>query len=305
MKNYSIKIFFLFIFFMLSITAAYAQSAGESGLAFLKIGFGARNIAMGNAGTVFSNGVTAQFYNPAKLAYSDDKELIAMHNNWIQGVRSDVIGATTRILGMRIGVGVNITSVNNIEVRTKPGEAQARFDAKFFSGNISTGFEIYEGIKFGVTYKYLYEQFFINEAKGYAWDFGIDYKTQIPNLTASFVIRNLGSMEALKTQETVVPTEIVAGANYLYNVPNNELSFIVGGEIQRFTKTDNTHLNFGGEVVYKNLIAVRLGYQSGYDSRSFTYGFGLYWHNLTFDFAYVPFQLGLGSANLFSLRYKF
>ncbi|MCH7826376.1 MAG: PorV/PorQ family protein [Bacteroidetes bacterium] len=302
MKNYSIKILLLFI---LSVTAAYSQSAGESGLAFLKIGFGARNIAMGNAGAVFSKGVTAQFYNPAKLAYSDDKELIAMHNNWIQGIRSDVIGATTRILGIKIGIGVNITSVNDIEVRTKPGAALAKFDARFFSGNISTGFEIYDGIKIGVTYKYLYEQFFINEAKGNAWDFGLDYKTQIPNLTASFVIRNLGSMETLKTQETVVPTEIVAGANYLYNIPNKELSLILGGEIQRFTKTDKTHLNFGGEAVYKKLIAVRLGYQGGYDTRSFTYGFGLNWRNLTFDFAYVPFQLGLGSANLFSLRYKF
>jgi len=302
MKKYFYIIFPLTIFLSVNL---FAQTAGENGLAFLKIGFGARNIAMGNAGTVFSRGVTSQFYNPAKLAYSDDKELIVMHNNWIQDVNSDVIGATTQILGIRIGAGVNITSVNDIEVRTKPGEAQANFDAKFFSGNISTGFEIYNGIKFGVTYKYLYEQFFINEAKGYAWDFGLDYKTKIPNLTVSFVVRNLGSMETLKTQETEVPTEIVAGASYLTNLPNEELSFIVGGEIQRLTKSDNNHVNVGGEAVYKNIIAVRMGYQSGYDTRSFTYGFGLYWHNLTFDFAYVPFQLGLGSANLFSLRYKF
>ncbi len=302
MNKYSIKTLLMLLLF---VSASYAQTAGESGLAFLKIGFGARNIAMGNAGTVFANGVTAQFYNPAKLAYSDDKELIAMHNNWVQDVNSDVIGATTRLLGVRIGVGVNITSVNGIEVRTKPGKAQAKFDAKFFSGNISTGFEIYKGLKFGVTYKYLYEQFFINEAKGYAWDFGLDYKTRIPNLTASFVIRNLGSMEALKTKGTELPTEITAGANYLYNVSNSELSFLVGGEIQRFTKTNITHLNLGGEVTYKNIVAVRMGYQSGYDTRSFTYGFGLSWHHLTFDFAYVPFQLGLGSANLFSLRYKF
>ncbi len=302
MKKISFNISILFVLFSASISA---QTAGESGLAFLKIGFGARNIAMGNAGSVFSKGVTSQFYNPAKLAYSDDKELIVMHNNWIQDVNSDVIGATTRLLGIRIGAGVNITSVNDIEVRSKPGEAQAKFDAKFFAGNISTAFEIYDGIKIGVTYKYLYEQFFINEAKGNAWDFGLDYKTNIPNLTASFVVRNLGSMEALKSQETAVPTEIVAGANYLYDIPNKELSFIVGGEIQRLTKTDETHLNVGGETVYKNLIAVRLGYQSGYDTRSFTYGFGLYWRNLTFDFAYVPFQLGLGNANLFSLRYKF
>jgi len=289
----------------MSYSFIYSQTAGESGIAFLKIGFGARNIAMGNAGTVFSNGVTAQFYNPAKLAYNEDKELIVMHNNWIQDINSDVVGVTTKLLGIRIGVGVNITSVNDIEVRTKPGEAQAKFDAKFFSGSISTGFEIYNGIKFGITYKYLYEQFLINEAKGYAWDFGLDYKTQIPNLSVSLVIKNLGSMEALVNEGTVLPREVAAGINYIIDVPEYELNFIVGGEIQRFTKSDINHINVGGEATYKNLVAVRMGYQSGYDSRSFTYGFGLMWNNLTFDFAYVPFQQGLGNANLFSLRYKF
>lgn len=302
MKKNFIKILLVLI---TAFTSNYAQTAGESGLAFLKIGFGARNIAMGNAGSVFSNGVTSQFYNPAKLAYNEDKELIVMHNNWIQDINSDVIGATTKILGLRIGVGVNITSVNDIEVRTKPGEAQAKFDAKFFSGSISTGFEIYNGIKFGVTYKYLYEQFLINEAKGYAWDFGLDYKTQIPNLSVSLVIKNLGSMEALVNEGTVLPREVAAGINYFIDVPEHELNFIVGGEIQRFTKSDINHINVGGEAMYKNLVAVRMGYQSGYDSRSFTYGFGLMWNNLTFDFAYVPFQQGLGNANLFSLRYKF
>ena len=296
-------IFSLLLLF--GFVTADAQTAGESGLAFLKIGFGARNIAMGNAGSVFSTGVTSQFYNPAKLGYNEDKELIAMHNNWIQDVKSDVIGATTKILGMRIGVGVNITSVNDIEVRTKPGEAQAKFDAKFFSGNISTGFEIYKGIKFGVTYKYLYEQFFINEAKGYAWDFGLDYKTQIPNLSVSFVARNIGSMEALKTTETELPTEIVAGASYYHKIPNSDFELLFGGEIQRFTKTSSDHLNFGSEIKFKEIIAIRLGYQSGYDTRSYTYGFGLNWRGFSFDFAYIPFQLGLGSANLFSLRYKF
>ncbi|PJA99147.1 MAG: hypothetical protein CO128_04520 [Ignavibacteriales bacterium CG_4_9_14_3_um_filter_30_11] len=300
-KHYILTIFILF----LTAITLNAQTAGEIGLAFLKIGFDSRNIAMGNAGSVFSNGVTSQFYNPAKLAYNEDKELIVMHNNWIQDINSDVIGATTRILGLRIGVGVNITSVNDIEVRTKPGEAQAKFDAKFFSGSISTGFEIYNGIKFGLTYKYLYEQFFINEAKGSAWDFGIDYQTHIHNLRASLVIKNLGSMETLINEGTTLPREVAAGLSYVIDVPEYELNFIFGGEFQRFTKSDLNHINIGGEATYKNLVSLRMGYQSGYDTRSFTYGFGLMWNNLTFDFAYVPFQQGLGNANLFSLRYKF
>ncbi len=40
----------IFIIIFLASSIAIAQSAGNSGLSFLKFGFGARNIAMGDAG---------------------------------------------------------------------------------------------------------------------------------------------------------------------------------------------------------------------------------------------------------------
>jgi len=45
-------------------TLTFSQSAGNSGLSFLKFGFGARNIAMADAGTAASNDLTALFIIP-------------------------------------------------------------------------------------------------------------------------------------------------------------------------------------------------------------------------------------------------
>ena len=52
------------------------QSAGNSGLSFLKFGFGARNISMGDVGSVLSNDVTALYYNPANLAGTEGSQVM-------------------------------------------------------------------------------------------------------------------------------------------------------------------------------------------------------------------------------------
>jgi len=39
--------------------------------------------------------------------------------------------------------------------------------------------------------------------------------------------------------------------------------------------------------------------------RGLTAGIGLKWGNLNFDYAFVPFSLGLGDASLFSVSFIF
>mgnify|MGYP003471230828 FL=1 len=93
----------LLIIVIMSVTVL-AQTAGNTGLSFLKYGFGARNIAMGDAGTALSNDLTGLFYNPAKLALTDKSEVLFMHNQWIQDVSSEVIGAKTLLWGIPFAV---------------------------------------------------------------------------------------------------------------------------------------------------------------------------------------------------------
>ncbi len=129
-----------FILFLISVTSVFAQSAGNSGLSFLKIGFGARNIAMGDVGTTVSNDVSSLFYNPARLAGNTGNEILLMHNQWIQDVRSELLGAKTNLFGLPFALGLNVTNIGNIEVRTKPGDPLTTFDANYFFGSLSTGF---------------------------------------------------------------------------------------------------------------------------------------------------------------------
>jgi len=286
-------------------TLTFSQSAGNSGLSFLKFGFGARNIAMADAGTAASNDLTALFYNPAKLTMNDKSEIIIMHNQWIQAVRSEMLGVKSFVFGIPFALGFNVTNVSDIEIRTKAGEPESTFDANYFFSSISTAFNLSNEISAGITGKYLYEGLLSDEATGFGVDLGVNYLTPIENLSASAVVKNLGSMNKLKNDKTKLPSEFRIGGAYNFDLGENKFDVISVLELQKYLETDDIHFNIGGEVFYDKLIALRFGYQTGYESRGFTNGLGLHWGNLGFDYAFLPFSLGLGNASLFSLQFKF
>ena len=297
------KVFAIILIFS---AVVYSQSAGNSGLSFLKYGFGARNISMGDAGTALSNDLTGLFYNPAKLIFTDESEVMFMHNEWIQDVSSEVVGVKTEFWDIPFAIGLNVTSVGEIELREIPSEEPlSTFDANYFFGSISTGFLISEEISFGVGIKYLYEGMLDNEASGFGFDFGVHYQLPYKGLTASTVLKNIGSMNEFRNESTKLPTEFRIGASYTFSLEETNFDFTGGVELLKYLDTEDNHFNFGAEALFKKLIAARVGYQTGFESRGLTAGIGLMWGNLKFDYAFLPFSTGLGSANLFSLQFKF
>lgn len=293
------------VIFFLSSIIALAQSAGSSGLAFLKFGFGARNIAMGDAGSAGSNDLSAMYYNPSRLVSVEGNEVLFMHNEWIQDVRSEVGGIKWDMFSIPWAVGFNVTTVSDIEVRERPGEPISAFNANYFFGSLSSGFTVIDDFDFGLTFKYLYEGLLNDESTGYGFDFGLNYLTPIKGLTASAVIKNLGSMSELRVEKTKLPSEFRLGGAYNFGLETAKLDFIVASEFQKYLDTDDIHINSGGEIIYNQTFAARVGYQSGYESRGFTGGVGIMWGNLRLDYAYMPFSLGLGNANLFSVQFRF
>jgi hypothetical protein len=290
---------------LLITSTVFAQSAGNTGLSFLKFGFGARNIAMGDAGASASNDLSALYYNPSRLTLFEMNEVMFMHSSWIQDVTSENFGIKWDMFGLPWAVGLNYTSVSDIEIRTRPGVPDTKFNANYFYGSLSSGFYVWQELSFGGTIKYLYEGLLSDEATGWGFDFGLNYNLPLKGLTVSTVIKNLGSMNALRNEETKLPTDFRLGSAYNFYVKSAKLDFVVVAELQTYLDTDDTHFNLGGDIIYDELLALRVGYQSGFEARGFTAGFGLKWGYLRFDYAYLPFSLGLGNANLFSLQFRF
>lgn len=294
------KLLFISVF-LLTTPVLFSQSAGGSGLSFLKIGSGARNIALGDNGTIFANDATAIFYSPANLSRNNNSEISFTHNEWIQGVRTEMLAAKFSLFGLNMGFGVNSTRIGEIEVRERPGEALSTFTADFIAISLGAGFKISEKVSAGVVLKYLYEGMFYEDAAGYAVDLSGRY-TINDALFLTAAIRNLGAMNELKTIATKLPTDFRVGAGYNFAMPKNKLNFSTGLEVQKFLSTDDIHFNAGIEAVYDGLLAVRLGYQSLYEAKGLTTGIGIYWNSLAFDYALTPFGQDLGLGHTFSVK---
>lgn len=295
----------LLLIFVISSSFIFAQTAGKSGLAFLKLGFGARNIAMGDLGVATANDVTALNYNPALISYFDKSQLLFTHNELIQDSRSELFGASFSLFNLPFAVGINTTTISDIEIRTQPGEAQSTFNVNYFYASLSTGFDVTENLSLGVTAKYLNENLFLAEANGWGFDLGANYKNVIEGLNIGASLRNIGSMNELLREKTELPVDLRIGAAYKFDVKSLESDVTVTGGLQKYTATDDSHIHLGGEFLYKKMFAVRAGYMTGYETKGFTAGLGVFWNSINFDYAFTPYDFDLGSSHTISLMYNF
>ena len=277
---------------------------GRTGLSFLKLGVGGRALGMGEAYSAVTSDPTATYYNPAALSRSDNPQLHMMHKEWIQDVKTDFLSISTSLNNFSFGVSVNITSVNDIPLRKVSGPPLGTFDARNAAFGISGAYKIDQSLSFGMTAKYLYEKILVDEATGYAVDLGGFYQTPW-DVQLALVVNNLGSMNALDKEASMLPTSIRAGGAYQLGIESMNGNVTFATDVVSFTLEKKSHMHFGTEFDYRNLIAVRFGYQTGYDAKSFSTGIGIHYGMLQLDYAFVPFKSDLGSTHTISLGFEF
>jgi hypothetical protein len=295
-----------FVAILLLITSvSIGQSAGNAGMSFLKIGFGARQLALSDFGIVGINDVTSYNYNPALMSKFESSQIIFTHNQWIQDLSSNMLGATFELFSLPFALTVNNTAIMDIEVRTRPGDVESTFNANYMFIGLSTGFKLYENLSTGFTLRYVYENLFSDESSGILFDFGLHYAGIIENVDVGFSMRNIGSADVLRYEETEVPTDLRFGLSYKMSAESIRTDFTFIGGYQKYTPVDASHIHLGAEGFYDEVVAVRLGYMTGYESKGLTAGLGLQWKGINFDYAYTPFDYNLGNSHTISVMYTF
>lgn len=274
--------------------------AAGSGMTFLKLGIGARSIGMGEASAAVAQDPTATFYNPAGLARSTGPRISLMHKEWMQGTRTEFLGAITRWKSLTFGLGLNTTSVRDIEIRTTPGPSKGTFSSQNSSLGLSMGFNLSSCLSAGITGNVLYERLLTDDATGYGINVGALYSAPM-DVSLALVINNIGAMSSLAQSSSSLPTSIRLGAARAFQAASMKSVITASTDIVSYTGEGSTHIHAGGELQYDSIFAVRAGFLSGYEARSITAGVGILYGILTLDYAYVPFKTNFGSAHTISL----
>ncbi len=292
---------------LLSVVSAGSLTAGEVGstsLNFLKVGMGARPAAMGSAFSALSDDATACFWNPAGLVDARSGELFFTHHRWIDDISQSAASYTFDVKRFRLGVSMNYFGMGELDRRSVNSvEPEGTFSPHDLALGVSAAYQVKENIAAGVTARFVRESIDSESASAAIFDIGIKAKTMIPNLTASFAVRNLGTQLKFDREAFDAPRIVSLGAAYRKGLPWRDHSLTVALEIE--APNDNeTRLAVGGEYNWRNFLFGRAGYRTGLEYEDVSFGLGINYLELIFDYAYVPYS-DLGSSHRFSFIHAF
>ncbi len=268
---------------------------------FLRMGVGARALAMGGAFTAIADDATAAYWNPAGLVKIENIEATFMYAANMAVDRQLNYFAYTQWLGMG-GLGVSWLNAGMADV--------PKYDASGnFLGNddigdnaimFSYGMEV-GSLMLGASAKILHEDVMGTTETGFGLDLGGMFNVT-DNVTAGIMIRDVGSQYG----DVDVPIDWRFGTA----VRALDDALVVGLDVDKVQDIDDfvIHLGaeYGMEVHPGYYTFFRMGFNSVED-QAFTTGLGIRVPYVQFDYSYItePDEDVLGNSHRISITARF
>lgn len=285
------------------LLAAAPASALETA-SFLDLGAGARELAMGGAGTAVSDDADAIWWNPAGLASVERGELDASHAALGAGARHEFLAAAHSVPGGALAAAGTYLGQDSIDGRDAAGRATGGWSASDAAVAVAAARRGRLGDA-GAGVKYARSRIGAAEARTVAFDLGL--RGAAGPYDVGLAVRNLGPGLKFDAETDDLPLRVALGvarrlgaglvAADLIDGPRGEgLDAALGGELRA---VDGVFLRAGWTT--KASIAGGAGFDA---ARGLTLGLGARRPRWGVDYAAEP--LGeLGSAQRFTLAWRF
>ncbi len=331
---------FYICFVLLSLAAgiAYGQRAelnhkGTSMANFLKVGVGARAVAMGDAFVAVSDDISALYWNPGGIGELKKNEAILQITDWLLDTKLYFFGISFRKENLgTFGISVNSFSSGDIEETTirEPEGTGVTFSASDIAAGFTFSRQLTDRFTAGITLKYISESLGKEKASTLAIDVGSIFETNFFNDTRFGIsFSNLGGRMKLSGTDLTVQYLEDPGIKYIpaqletdsWDIPLlfrfGTATDIIRKEFVRLTfatevmdtRDFNYRIKTGGELALKNMLFLRGGYKFNFDQTNLTLGAGF---NLVtksgigmkIDYAYSDYGL-LNYTQVFSAIFTF
>jgi hypothetical protein len=289
----------------LSTSKDINKNAGTTGFAFLKMGVGAKAVAMGGAHTAVADDPSGIYYNPAGTIHLEGQQFLAGYHNYVLDIQSGFLAYTRPLAAIwRLGLFVDYLNYGSF-VRTDINGVP--MGDEFSGGDFLIGANISRiitsGLSSGINVKYMREHADGYTADAVAVDLGLMMKFGDSLTTAGLTAYNLGGVISGFSDDNKdkLPMGFRGGVSHSLR----ELPLIIA--MDGVLPNDNDpYLNFGVEFYKIDPLFLRLGYSffgenyktgSGSDGLGgFAFGFGMDVKKYHISYAFTPF-LDLGSSH--------
>jgi hypothetical protein len=294
---------------------SYGSGNGGYAGSYLRMGLGARSIAMGNTGIAQPVNAYSAFYNPAAFAEVEDRIVGLSYSFLSLDRRFGYISFSMKVppaggfsIGwIESGVG-DLKSYNSIGEET--GDINHSANAVYFS----FGRKFSDNFSLGISIKILFE--YINDgtdqfdykSNGVGLDFGASYAVN-DDLKLAYQIKDVNSKLKANTDKlfeqggtTIDRFPVLHKLGLFYRTPVPWLNVAYEFEFSNKSAYKN-HIGF--EAVSGKNLALRIGLNGS----NLTFGAGMDFKILMIhsylDYAFVPSVIDEGSSHIFSWQLAF
>ncbi|MDZ7289293.1 MAG: PorV/PorQ family protein [candidate division KSB1 bacterium] len=260
-----------------SLGSGQVKKTGYTGAAFLKVGVGARAVALGSAVTSLTGDVNQMFWNPAGITLSNNQwQATFTYNKWIADI-NHTAAAIAHDFGSigTFGIGFISFGLSGIAADRDvvPGFLLATFkpydtstsstyDYMDLAFQLTYARNFTDKLALGMTVKVINQSIDEESATTFAFDFGSTYKIGFHNATIGARINNLGKDLKFFDIGTPLPLNFsVGGSIDLFNKADHRITILADATKPQ----DADQLVFaGGEYMFNDLVAVRGGWKFNY-----------------------------------------
>jgi len=265
------------------VAEAGVRKSGLTGAAFLKIGVGARPVALGSAYTTVTGDVNQLFWNPAGITLSDGASQVTLfHNEWIAELGHDAIGFTRDMGDIgTLGIGIVTLGLSGIDsdrdavpqfvldtgvFEPNDTETSGAYDYRDLAIGISWARNVSSRLSLGVTGKIISQSIDGESTSAYAMDLGAIYRIDYRNTRIGARINNLGS--DIKFYNIGAPLPLIFSVGMASDLLDNQDSGMKVTLLADATKPqDGEQLVYTAlEVQVLKMLKLRSGYKFNYQS---------------------------------------
>lgn len=307
---------------------------------FLKMGVGARAVAMGGGFVALADDGSALYWNPAGMMQTRGMSVTASHNDWMLDIVHDYVGLTlsTDPHG-RIGLSVSSLTMGEQPVRTleSPTGTGLQYGVQDLAINMGYARQITDLLSFGVSGKFIQLQAYNETAHAFALDIGSILQTPHHGVKIGMALSNFGTDVKFSGRDLIIDTDIDSDIDGNYNSDADlrtepwplplliriGLSVdLIGDGLAVWQSTSNRltlavdadhpndgpeHLNAGLEYAFQEKLFLRAGYRHNYDIEAFTMGVGTQLKlkglgTVRVDYAVIPKER-FGSTSILSIEF--